>query len=240
MNDPQPLASGDSPATETGARQDIVVFMVRRDTECAECGRELWRGSLLRMEAAQPLCLDCADLGHLEFLPRGNVALTRRASSYSTLRAVVVEWSRTRQRYERQGILAEPEAIARAEEETLADADLRERRRERAAARREAEDQEFITAFATAIRAQFPGCPAGREQEIAVHACRKHSGRVGRTAGAKALDPEMVRLAVIAHVRHTLTLYDSLLFELGDRSLARGEVRDQVEEILHQWEQPAG
>src|SRR5262245_35299799 len=105
----------DSPGDE------IVVFMVRRATECSECGCELAHGSLLRMEASQPLCLDCADLGHLEFLPRGDVALTRRASKHSQLRAVVVEWSRTRKRYERQGILAEPEAIARAEEETLAD-----------------------------------------------------------------------------------------------------------------------
>ena len=32
------------------------------------------------------LCLACADLDHLEYLPRGNVALTRRAAKYSKLR----------------------------------------------------------------------------------------------------------------------------------------------------------
>jgi hypothetical protein len=47
---------------------EIVVFMVRRETKCAECGRELCDGNLLRMEDNHPLCLDCADLGHLEFL----------------------------------------------------------------------------------------------------------------------------------------------------------------------------
>src|SRR5207253_11132122 len=124
--------------------QEIVVFMVRRDTKCAECGRELFHGSLLRVEEEEALCLDCADLGHLEYLPRGDIAVTRRASKYTRLRAVVLEWSRTRKRYERQGILAEPEAIRRAEEESLADAELRERRREQNAARREAEDQQFV------------------------------------------------------------------------------------------------
>jgi hypothetical protein len=55
--------------------------------------------------------LVCADLDHLEFLPSGDAAVTRRASKYSKLKAVVLQWSRTRQRYERQGILVETEAI---------------------------------------------------------------------------------------------------------------------------------
>src|ERR1700738_424196 len=82
------------------------------------------------------LCLACADLDHLEFLPSGDAAVTRRASKHSKLKAVVLQWSRTRHRYERQGILAETEAIEKAETECLADADRRirqaERRRERA------------------------------------------------------------------------------------------------------------
>jgi hypothetical protein len=223
---------------ETQPNQEIVVFMVRRDSKCSECGCELWRGSLLRMEKDQPLCLDCADLGHLEYLPRGDVAVTRRATKYTTLRAVV-EWSRTRKRYERQGILAEPEAIQRAEEESLADAELRERRRERAAVLREAEDQQFVDAFARSIREQFPGCPTGADQKIAEHACQKYSGRVGRSAAAKEFDGEAVRLAVIAHIRHTLTDYDLLLNQFGDRTLARAEVRDHVAEILEQWQSAA-
>src|SRR5205807_1202215 len=148
--------------------------MIRRETQCSDCGDELGPGRLLRMEGDRPLCLSCADLDHLEFLGRGDTALTRRASKYSRLRAVVVQWSRTRKQYERQGILAEPEAIERAEGETLADADYRERQRQRAAERREGLDREYVSAFARAIREQFPACPTGEETRIAEHACLKH------------------------------------------------------------------
>jgi hypothetical protein len=72
--------------------------------------------------------LVCADLDHLEFLPSGDAAVTRRASKYSKLKAVVLQWSRTRQRYERQGIPVETEAIEQAEKECLADADQRQRK----------------------------------------------------------------------------------------------------------------
>src|ERR671910_524713 len=67
------------------------------------------------------LCLACADLDHLVFLPAGDAALTRRAKRASRLSAVVVRFSRARKRYERQGILAEEEALERAEAECLAD-----------------------------------------------------------------------------------------------------------------------
>ena len=226
----------ESTATYEGKPNEIVVFMIRRDTQCAECGDELGRGRLLRVENGKALCLECADLDHLEFLPRGDTAVTRRASRYTKLRAVVVEWSRTRKRYERQGILAEPEAIERAETESLADAEARSRRQQRAAVRREADDQDYIAAFARAIRAQYPGCPAGTEQQIAEHACRKHSGRVGRSAAAKEFDADALRLAVIAHVRHVHTNYDELLCRIGDRQLARQAIHGQVAALLRRWE----
>jgi hypothetical protein len=41
------------------------------------------QGSLLLMEAEQPLCLACAGFGDLEFLAAGDVALTRRATKHS-------------------------------------------------------------------------------------------------------------------------------------------------------------
>jgi hypothetical protein len=215
---------------------EIVVFWVVRPTRCSECGAELDKGNLLRLEQEKALCMACADLDHLEFLPSGDTAVTRRASKYTRLRAVVVRWSRTRKRYERQGILAEPEAIARAEEESLADAEVRARRQARAAQRRALEDEQYAAAFARAIRAQFPGCPAGEETGIARHACRKSSGRVGRTAAAKEFDPEAVRLAVIAHVRHVHTNYDELLGEFGDRQSARESVSHRVRAILDDWQ----
>ena len=54
----------------------LVVIEPVRDWSCAECSGT---GEFLRMDDAGPLCLGCADLGHLVFLPAGDAALTRRA-----------------------------------------------------------------------------------------------------------------------------------------------------------------
>src|SRR6266545_2833192 len=94
---------------------EIVVFSIVRESTCAECGIELYKGSFLRMEKERPLCMPCADLDNLMFLPSGDTALTRRARKHSTLDAVVVRFSRTRGRYERQGVLVEEAALAQAE-----------------------------------------------------------------------------------------------------------------------------
>jgi hypothetical protein len=222
----------------SGKAEEIVVFITRRGGKCAECGAELSDGSMIVLERNQPHCLDCADLGHLEYLPRGDTALTRRATKHSPLRAVVLQWSRTRQHYERQGILVTGEAIARAEQECLADAELRVRQRERAAIRREAGEEAYETAVTTTIRAAFPGCPAEEAARIAAWTCRKHSGRVGRSAAAKDLDPVALRLAVIAHIRHEHTDYDRQLMRTGDRQAARQTVRGEIDRVLARWEAP--
>lgn len=214
---------------------DIVVIWVRRDTKCAECGEELPRGSAIRMSDPGPLCLDCAELGHLMFLASGDAALTRRAKKHSGLYAVVVQWSRTRKRYERQGLLVEEEALDRAEDECLADEEVRQRRRMREAERREALDQQYHDRFAARIRELYRACPAGTPEAIANHACRKHSGRVGRSAAAQRLDEEMVGLAVRAHIRHRHTRYDALLLKGWDRHEARDEVFCDVAAVEEQW-----
>jgi len=82
---------------------DLVVVMPVKKCTCTSCGGT---GDLLKMDDGGLLCVDCADLGHLVFLPSGDAALTSRAKRISGLSAVVVRWSRTRERYERQGILA--------------------------------------------------------------------------------------------------------------------------------------
>jgi len=82
------------------------------------------------MEAEQPLCLACARLDDLEYLPAGDAALTRRASRYSERTAVVVRFSRSRGRYERQGVLVEKSALEKAEQECSQDAGARERARD--------------------------------------------------------------------------------------------------------------
>ena len=225
----------------TGSRQvgadprDIVVFWIIRDSACAECGSELGKGRFLRMEGERPLCLACADLDHLVFLARGDTALTRRASKYSTLRAVVVRFSRSRKRYERQGVLVEESALQQAERECLADATVRERARERAAERREEVDEHYVSEFAERLGDSFPGCPGPERRAIADHACRKYSGRIGRSAAASRFDPDAIELAVRAHVRHRYTRYDELLAQGIDRGDARASVREAADEVVERW-----
>lgn len=219
---------------------EIVVFSIVRDSECAECKAELWKGAFLRMEDGRPLCMTCADLDHLWFLPSGDVAMTRRASKYSRLRAVVVRFSRARQRYERQGVLVEQEALERAERECLDDAESRRRARERAAERRAAADQAYVATFAARITELYPGCSPGEAARIAGHACAVGSGRIGRTGAARELDADAVELAVRAHVRHEHTPYDELLARGLDRADARGRVRDAVDGVLAKWRAPDG
>lgn len=100
-----------------GAPPEIVVFWIHRDTRCSRCQTELAHGSLLLLEREEPLCLACAGLDHLVYVPRGDPALTRRARQHSMLSAVVVRFSRARKRYERQGILVEQAALHTAQEE---------------------------------------------------------------------------------------------------------------------------
>jgi hypothetical protein len=211
---------------------ELVVISPVKEWACTSCGGT---GDLLFMEGPGPLCLDCADLGHLVFLPSGNAALTRRAKRASSLSAVAVRWSRSRKRYERQGILAESEAIERAEAECLSDAEARTRRRKRDAARRADEDVRFQVELTAAIREQFPGCPDERAQAISRHAATRGSGRIGRSAAGRALHPDAVRLAAAASVRHVDTNYNELLMSGVDRESARGHVHERVEEVLSEW-----
>ncbi|MFM9367239.1 DUF2293 domain-containing protein [Streptomyces sp. Da 82-17] len=205
----------------------------RRHRHCAECAAGPL--PLLVLADGTPHCLDCADLGHLVFLPRGNTALTRRAREASSLSVVVVRRNRRARRWERQGVLVEEAALALAERRCLADADARARRRERDAARRAAEDVRFTAAFAAEIRALFPRCPEERAQRIAAHASRRGSGRVGRSAAGRALDPVAVTAAVRAAVRHDDSQYDALLMAGVRRAEARRRVRAVVDGVLDGW-----
>lgn len=214
---------------------DIVVFSISRASECSECGAELWKGDFLKKEGEKALCLSCADLDRLVYLGRGDATLTRRASKYSSLRAVVVQFSKARQRYERQGILVEESALHQAEQECLADAEVRALRQERDAVRRERLDVEYVDKFAQQVIAQYPFCPAEEATAIAEHACQKYSGRVGRSAAAKVFDPEAIALAVVAHVRHRHTNYDEILMSGWERHEARAAVALTIEVVLHQW-----
>ncbi|MGH7495204.1 MAG: DUF2293 domain-containing protein [bacterium] len=215
---------------------ELLVFIIRRESACEECKTELCPGSFITLNRDKgALCLSCADLDHLAFLPSGNAALTRRAAKHSRLHAKVLAWSRTRKHYERQGVLVESGALEKAEEECLADEEVRRRRREREAQKREELDAEYVEAFSEHITRLYPKCSPETAAKVAEHACRKYSGRVGRSAAAKHFDEQAIYLAVQAHVRHQLTNYDELLSRGYDRFEARAMVRDKVEHVLETW-----
>lgn len=222
-------------------RDDLKVFITSRESKCDECKEELGSKAWITLaEEKGALCLSCADLDHLVFLPSGDAALTRRARKHSTLSAVVLKWSKARKRYERQGLLIEEPALRQAETECLADEDARAQRRIREADRRAGLDLAYIKRFAEAVRQLYPKCPSKTAISIAEYACTKYSGRVGRSAAAKAFDEHAVRLAVVAHVRHVETPYDKLLMNGWERVDARLSVEDTVRSVLAKWQGNAG
>jgi len=223
---------------ESGTSQkskDLVVFDIVRDSECAECRKELLAHDFLFMEEGRPLCLTCADLDHLAYLPRGDTALTRRARKYSSLSAVAVRFSRARKRYERQGVLVEEAALDRAEEECHADAAERQADRKKASLRRVEQDHDLAVRMTESILTMYPGCPPAEARAIALHTSRRGSGRVGRTAAGRALEPDALKAAVIAAVRHRHTRYDQLLMHGYSRRDARDAVYDAINHCLERW-----
>ena len=215
---------------------DIKVFISSRNSSCGECGKDLGRRAWITLAGDKgALCLTCADLDHLIFLPSGDTALTRRARKHSTLAAVVLKWSRARKRYERQGLLVEAKGLEQAERECLADSEARARQREREARRRAQLYGEYVERFALRVRELFPQCPPQKEVAIAEHACLKYSGRIGRSAAAKSFDEKAIRLATIAHIRHAETQYDHLLARGHERWESRAQVQGEIDWVLAQW-----
>ena len=216
---------------------DLVVVQALRAFTCAGCGQT--DAELLMMEDAGPVCLTCADLDHLAFLPAGDATLTRRARQASRLSAVVVRFSSSRRRYERKGLLVEPAAVEEAERQCLSDEEARARRRERDQERREVADESFQEQLAVLIGRLFPGCPPARAAAISRHTGTRGSGRVGRSAAGRALDPEAATRAVIASVRHEDTAYDELLMAGVPREQAREQIREDIDRVLERWRRPA-
>ncbi|WP_316237198.1 hypothetical protein [Bradyrhizobium sp. SZCCHNR1015] len=97
-------------AEKASRAPELVAIVPTRDGwSCHRCGGT---GDLLMMEDGGPACLSCVGLGDLVFLPAGNALLSRRAKAKSKRHAVVMRFSRTRGRYERQGLLVEPQVLA--------------------------------------------------------------------------------------------------------------------------------
>ena len=68
-----------------GQTTELKVFITATDASCSECGEQLGRRAWITLvENKGALCLSCADLDHLTFIPSGDAALTRRARKNST------------------------------------------------------------------------------------------------------------------------------------------------------------
>ncbi len=212
---------------------DLLVIAPLKDWTCTGCA--VAGGDFLVMEDPGPLCLACADLDTLVFLPSGDATLTRRAKKASGLSAVVVRWSRSRRRYERQGILVEEGALEQAEASCMADDEARCRQRERDRERRARQDVDLTARMAEEITRLFPGCPRQRADAIAAHTAVRGSGRVGRSAAGRALAEDALVSAVVASVRHEDTGYDALLMSGVERDTARARVRGEVDAVLDRW-----
>ena len=102
-------------AEKASRAPDLVVIQPLNDTwTCHRCGGS---GNLLIMENPGPACLRCVGLADLVFLSAGDALLTRRAKAKSARHAVVMRFSKIRRRYERQGLLVDPEALRQAQQD---------------------------------------------------------------------------------------------------------------------------
>lgn len=180
-----------------------------------------------------------------QFVPRGDPALTRALLARGALRVV----DERRGKLVQVGVAATPESIAAAQAEVAATAGTRAVARERSRERREREEARYVVAFDAAVRRLFPSIPDRDREEIVQRTCEVGSRRVGRSAAAKDLDDEPIRLAVRAWIRHGHTDYDQMLDRAGvgrpfgraskeARRDARKEIGPRVDAVARAWAQP--
>ncbi len=110
--------------TESGKKEKTpkeVVYSLSRASRCHGCDKKIPLGEIVKLQGSEDdreaLCRSCSKLDDLELIGKGNAKITRLASKYSTVSYVVMKWSEVWKTYERLGILAEPKAIDKAEEE---------------------------------------------------------------------------------------------------------------------------
>ncbi|MBS1996538.1 MAG: hypothetical protein JSS86_09520 [Cyanobacteria bacterium SZAS LIN-2] len=109
-----------------------VVYSLSRKSRCSNCDKRLEPGEIVKLQKAEEdreaLCRTCSKLDHFELIGKGNAKITRLAAKYSTTSYVVMKWSEVWKTYERLGILAEPEAVDKAEKEAQIKLANREKR----------------------------------------------------------------------------------------------------------------
>ncbi|MCH2207887.1 MAG: DUF2293 domain-containing protein [Lentisphaerales bacterium] len=219
-------------------KPDLRVFIKtgKDDDTCKKCNTTIYRKNFIYTEAHTVYCLDCAGLGQLVFLPSGDATLSRRAKKFTRKFAEVVEFNKRRKRYERRGILVEEEALEIAKRSCESDASERAVKRLKSTEKRVEEDKNFTSEFCFKVKQLFPNCPADEVNAISEHATVRGSGRVGRTAAAKKLDDESIRLAVIAYIRHKHTDYDRLLINRTPKKTCRRLIQPVLQKKLKSWE----
>lgn len=98
-----------------------VVFQLNRSSHCYGCDERMVAGEIVLLkykdEDKEALCASCAGIDEYEVVQSGSADLTRLATKYSSVRYIIMRWSDLWKAYERQGILVEAEAIARAKAE---------------------------------------------------------------------------------------------------------------------------
>ena len=129
----------------------------------------------------------------------------------------------------------EKSALEKAEQECSEDAGERAKARAVRAGRVLEQDRELVKRMTVEIRELYPGCPAREAAAIAAHTAARNSGRVGRSAAGRNLDEGALAAAVAAAIRHKYTEYDALLAAGLERSVARQQVAERVQEILAAW-----
>lgn len=217
------------------------IFLTKKEKlQCCSCGRPVPKGHpyVAETENHKGTCFRCSPFVNYTLLHAGNAAMTRRSKKYSTRCAILWEWVPKRKRFQRKGQFVEDSAIEKARIECEKDQGIRLEKNKKAALIRAEKDKAYVAHFAHAIRNRYPYCPKNREFEIAIHACEKYSGRVGRTAGAKEFEPKMIDLAVIAHIRHMETDYDNQFGKGKRKKEIRSEIKYDVQKILVSWKNP--
>ena len=215
---------------------DLFVFeLVSEPGNCSECDSSLNTGDLFFLEEKNLVCLQCADMDHLEFLPSGDATLTRRSRKHSPLSAIVKRFNRRRKRYDRLGILVTPESIDAAHAQNKGDELERAKKREQAKTLRIKQDKKLIDDMTEMILTDFPGCSSDEAHQIAAHTALRGSGRVGRSEAGRNLKGKAIELAVIAWVRHQHTDYDELLMRGVERYEARDRIKSKRDDVLNRW-----
>lgn len=107
------------------------VYSLHRAGRCYNCDQKLEPRSLVRLKTGQDerevYCRSCSKLDDMEFLKSGNAKVTQMAKKYSKRVIVVMQWSELWKTHERIGLLVEPAAIDKIEEELKIKFENRER-----------------------------------------------------------------------------------------------------------------